>query len=700
MPSETQLVFVREDVESTLWWPAVLGSSHKDIVSTFSTEEEKARFTAMFFRQGWHDSNKTIARIFNYKKYPQRKMFFFVPDHEQPDLVRDFFGSCEEVGKTCNQIDGWNEAFFEALHNKIGHDDEGVSSEPLFGSPGGALYAPESNTTVGRLEQNSTGKRKAGVESTNVTMAASCSKKSRCESRDEDKLTSSSVRSDEGVESFHTPISRSNCMQQQSPIPLDQQYNDAAQSKVTLPEHSHNLIVSSGTRKKNSKKAKAPNNQKHQKRSIRKNDEWTTVWEILRETYGWVVRKGDGLAEQYYIPGELEHRKLSYLKKNYSLGKDYYASEEDVKRYVREKFLWEGPVSKSLSRSQKKSSIAATNDEPTQGKKNRRRKEEQMDATHFEPKTVAKIEPDDPWPTVFSKIQYKLQLEYRGTLMMAKTKYHSMSPMLIRKNLVEYEDYFESEAKMKDFAYHTYGWRGPQGKEHVPVDIVSGGRRCKDRGNGDKNQSPTSSVASPDQASTSSKKVNGKRASSTEKQSNKIPSPEQLSTDSRKGKRSSPRRRTHSSIALEEESNAVPEDDKVKGITSSDQPGTDAKKGDKKKSSTTRESNPSVVSEETNEVFGVDESDGIADVEHKEKDDELNKSLRDRLNNCTRNLRPTYVPIEMFYAGLDNDSKVARNENKLMSFLHGCLDLKQKQLDKESSLLYVCGGPGTGKVSI
>jgi hypothetical protein len=727
-----------------------MGSSHKTIVSTFSSEEEKARFTAMFFRQGWHDSKDKIARIFNYKKYTNRKMFLLIPDDKQHDLVREFFASCEDVGISCNEIDGWNEAFFEALHYKIGQDDE-CSSEPLFGSPGGALYAPEGHAAIGQLRQESTdavgqdvngGKRKLSGQPAKMTIA-SPRKKSRCESTEGENMTISLRSRGDNIQSFQTPLSRSYSMQQQSPIPLEKQNEDVPQSNVTLPEHSHNLIVSSGDRKKSAKKVGVLNNHNGPRRYIQKYDEWTTVWDILRESYGWVARKGDGLAEQYYIPGELSHHSLDYLKKNNRLGKDYYASVVDVKRYVREKFLWEGPVPKSLSQSQDNNSSSlevANNDEHAQdlsfkpedeevfgavpsqktmksrgrkkGGEKSEGKKQHMERTCDEPRKIYKIKSDDPWPLVLSTLQYNLQLEYKGYRMMVKSKYHDMSPNQIRKKLIGFEDYFESEEQLKDFAYHNYGWRGPPGKEHVPFDDFYGSRRRQDNCDSDTKQSPASSVASTAQTTPRSTNADGKRGSSKKEKSKTsvsknddksepiISTGRLRSTSMKETVKKSNSNSKKKLSTVPGESNGLTVDEKLERSASQDQSGTVSKKDNLKKSSSTRRKKASIVPKETNEIDGTGNSESVQDIDHKEIDEEPNKSLRDRLNTCIRNLHSAHVPKDMFFSGLDSESKVASNENRLMSFLGGCLDLEQKQLHYESSLLYVCGGPGTGKVSV
>jgi len=277
------------------------------------------------------------------------------------------------------------------------------------------------------------------------------------------------------------------------------------------------------------------------------------------------------------------------------------------------------------------------------------------------------IEPDNPWPIALSSIQYNLQLQYKGNLMMVKSKYHHLTEKEIRTQLTEYEDYFESEDHLKEYAFHTYGWRGLPGKEYVPNDALYGGRRRRDKGGDDKKQSPTSSISLTKHTNTVSTKANSaKRGSSTKKKSK-------------------------TSVSKDETSH------RISSVSTNHKT---------KKNSSTNRKKPSKVSTETNQVLEVEELkhdknlESTEDIELKEKDEVTNKSLSDRISDCIRYFHPALVYRDMFFAGLDSDSKVSRNRDKLMSFLRGCLDLEEKHFRGESSLLYMCGGPGTGKTSM
>jgi hypothetical protein len=56
--SDSSIAFVRENAESTLWWPAIVGDSYSEVVQSFGPgdNQEKAKFT-----KGWFNDKSSAS---------------------------------------------------------------------------------------------------------------------------------------------------------------------------------------------------------------------------------------------------------------------------------------------------------------------------------------------------------------------------------------------------------------------------------------------------------------------------------------------------------------------------------------------------------------------------------------------------------------------------------------------------------------
>ena len=94
---------------------------------------------------------------------------------------------------------------------------------------------------------------------------------------------------------------------------------------------------------------------------IRPNMEWPLVWPTLKQ-HGWVHKKGQGLVSYYYCCSKYAHEKVSYVVKHAVLGDEYFRSDDELKKFCREKLGWiggEGGSQESRSKDMEKDERAS-----------------------------------------------------------------------------------------------------------------------------------------------------------------------------------------------------------------------------------------------------------------------------------------------------------------------------------------------------
>jgi len=81
----------------------------------------------------------------------------------------------------------------------------------------------------------------------------------------------------------------------------------------------------------------------HKPRKILKDEQFNVVMQILKDDYGWTYKNGTGLHSYYYITPELKGVSMTSFESTYIINKDYFVDEEDLKRHVHNHFGWNGP---------------------------------------------------------------------------------------------------------------------------------------------------------------------------------------------------------------------------------------------------------------------------------------------------------------------------------------------------------------------
>jgi len=91
---------------------------------------------------------------------------------------------------------------------------------------------------------------------------------------------------------------------------------------------------------------------------------------------------------------------------------------------------------------------------------------------------------------------------------------------------------------------------------------------------------------------------------------------------------------------------------------------------------------------------------GVKPINEECEDNNVTLSLNDKLQKCMEVLSPTFLPKTVIYDGDATQSIFSSNTRKISFFLQERLDSYFGENKGKSSLMYVCGTPGTGKTSI
>ena len=85
--------FVRENAESTLWWPAIVGDSYSEVIQSFGPgdNQEKAKFTKGWFNDESSASFTKLARLVNHRMHPSKIMHLCIVEGMESILIKDFY---------------------------------------------------------------------------------------------------------------------------------------------------------------------------------------------------------------------------------------------------------------------------------------------------------------------------------------------------------------------------------------------------------------------------------------------------------------------------------------------------------------------------------------------------------------------------------------------------------------------------------
>ena len=461
------IAFVRENSESSVWWPAIVGDSYAEVIQSFAPGEGKGRAT---FTRGWaqdelchSDSCTKLARLMNHKMHPKNQrmlpikiMHQCIVEGMESILIKDFYefiGDKELKRNACDN-EGCSIAIDQALAWVVGEDFD-VSHSAILSSPGGAYYSvdgplsPHSSTDQVSQEKSASESMVSNVLQTKPSAKDSvdndCKMPASNASYEESACSSPATRSASKKNTnaavaasnvvneennYNTPSTRYSSKVTNAPVAVAAYQTRSGVSNTSLSSHPAGKKVTPSKEKISSSKRRGT---KNTMRDIKKNDKWEKALEILEHKHGWEVRPGPGIYKKYFIPAELAKESTEDIKKKYKHGKDYFTDELDVMHIARKRYGWTGPN--------------------------------------------VSIPINGEWPTVLGIIKWKLDLIWKGNNMRIKRKDTDMNASEIKATLKKNKDYFTDEDGLKDFAYTEYRWRGPPGKEHVPIEHMNRTRK-------------------------------------------------------------------------------------------------------------------------------------------------------------------------------------------------------------------------------
>jgi flagellar biosynthesis GTPase FlhF len=239
------------------------------------------------------------------------------------------------------------------------------------------------------------------------------------------------------------------------------------------------------------------------------------------------------------------------------------------------------------------------------------------------------------------------------------------------------EDYFEMEDDLKTYVHKKFGWVGPKGKEFYPIPTEGrANRRKRNHDNEAKIEKGNSS------ASQSVSKINLRNSLSKEAI---------VDDDSTKRLSVSKKRKAHASTvpvsATQHKSSEKGTNDRVAKAQMKNRE-ADFDEIDEETTSGISTSNVKPKSSDTRISVGIPDEDYNAD--------ERNLSLKTKLENCSKSLCISNTSDDILFTGLDTSSHFSAAKDRIVSFLEKCIS--DNDDPKHSSVLNICGRPGTGKV--
>ena len=433
------------------------------------------------------------------------------------------------------------------------------------------------------------------------------------------------------------------------------------------------------------------------------NEEFENVLQTLKDRYGWRVIKGSksSLVKLYYVTGRYADSSIHHIQNVLTLNEDYFKSADAVKVFLRKKVGWRGPAPmKQLS------PTAA----PAEIEKHLETVAPAEIEEHLEtaaPAETVKIEKHLRFVTVWEILQSKYGFHYRSSSLWF---WNGTSKGKKVADLKANEDYFETEDDLKEFVHKKFGWVGPQGKEFYPVFAAGRANRRKRNNFGETKVGKNTSLA-PQSASkvdlrdVLSEEVTGDKPSTKEPVLKKRKTNEKMATEiitsphdsstlrkSTKGRKNvrDPKPRTNNiSVDTHQDEN------KARSRMSA----TKAKEVNIGRLKDDRGVSPdsSDLARKTKPKFSAHHMN-IGEVKEDYNIDERDLPLKAKLENCSKSLCISNTSDDILFTGTDISSNFFVAKDRIVSFLEKCIS---KNIDpKHSSVLNICGRPGTGKVSI
>ena len=652
----------RDGVEE--FWPSIIGDSNELFLKCMNmNKKEKAHLTyAIFTRLSRPMENERIVWILD-RDLEFSHRFQFITMNDIPDRTIEFYTNVEKLKNIPEYKNNslWKNAVMEALEVIIGGPDADVGDSCDDFSHG--KYTICSDREANRINRpgstnlgsETSTKRKIALGATETEPKRSCltpqGKPAPDSQRSECALPQSVIKN------------TMNTASPNSALPTDDMGDFEARANVSPQDKDKSdFSTIDKCRVKNMKG-------KRMEKNIR-NKTWEEVWQFLQDHHHWSTSKGKGMVDQYYIHGEHYLQDLDWVKTK-KVGVDYFTSEDQVKKYVSEKFGWKGPEGQEYQRHKKgghqnknggkvdsnpgqlnlgtasspkrdmpptKMPVAKSPPKKVAAVSSPKQAESQKTPSH--PELGHLITIDQAWPDVLSILEYQLKLKHKcieGINSFVLDKHESMKSADIVKTLKRHEDYFIGEEDLKVYAHGKYGWVGPVGKEYSPI---SGKRNSRSRTNqnlqstpGRKNAKAKSAAKPVIEAATKSppKKASGKRRRNVRKESS-------IS--------SKPKRLTHQN---------------------------------------SKEKQVAAVS--------------VQPSRKKKRKIQNQATLKEKLIDCTHRLGDTFASDNMMFDGSKSSSNFSTGRDQVLSFIENCAsNLHDGTRPRYSSFLYVCGRPGTGKV--
>jgi ATP-dependent Lon protease len=254
------------------------------------------------------------------------------------------------------------------------------------------------------------------------------------------------------------------------------------------------------------------------------------------------------------------------------------------------------------------------------------------------------------------------------------------------------EDYFDTDDDLKTFVHKKFGWVGPKGKEFFTVSSAGRANRRK-RNNVDRTKSTQASpsvsqsvgnanlrnllseeATNDDELMKVSSASKKRKTNVSTKNRPSLAAGVEISSENRGGSRSKAQIKNIAASTQHDDSRVISEmsTPKVRGVEN----GT-MKRETKLKSSVTHLN---------------------VEPEREYNDHERDLPLKAKLENCSKSLCISNTSDDILFTGLDISSNFSAAKERIISFLERCIS---DDIDsKHSSVLNICGRPGTGKVSI
>ncbi len=386
-----------------------------------------------------------------------------------------------------------------------------------------------------------------------------------------------------------------------------------------------------------------------------------------------------------------------------------------------------------------------TNDE-------RKERSDHLNRKQIEAKKRNKFRPDDPWKTVLNILQQSYGwsiIKGSGLVDWYYVKGENSLPrskkaQFVQQNLRPIFDYFTSEEQVKDFLYYSHNWRGPKGQEHnpqTPKHITLHKTNIKDIDTTEMSTIKKSELRCSKSKSKDVHKAERLRQVLAQiKKDDEWPTVLSIlecglelvwkSSTMRVKAEHSAKPATEIMKDLEENKDYFLSDEGLKNFanevygwtgpvgkeftpmggscrrgryahtqsgplrkkrlvnTTSTKSAAKFEKGQATENDSPNKSTQNHISQDMSDST---ESNGTAKPVG---------TLRERLTECIKCLDSSFAPQNVLFEGLNSSSNFAHGRERIITFLQNCCVLNDENVPTYLSTLYICGRPGTGKVSL